>query len=397
MGLLDIFRRKEPEQRSAADPSWAALQSLSPGGVATNARLAENLSAVLACVEAVAGNIAALPVYVFRRTDEGRELDRAHPVMRLIRNGPNRHQTWSDFAQWLVASTLLRGNGLAEIVTDERGAVVELAPVPWEHVSVQLLPSGRLGYDISEITAIGGGTGRVRRLLDDEVLHLRDRSDDGLVGRSRLQRAASVVDQAVSLQNFAGSMWRNGINPSGVIEHPAHFKDDEDRKRFRDAFEQAYGGSNNAARAIVLEFGMQWKQLSVSPEDAELLASRRFTVEELARLYQVPPPIIGDLSHGTFTNAETMLRLFAMFTLAGWIKKIESEFARSVFSAASRATHELEIDFSGFLRGDPEVRWASHEIAVKNRILTPNEVRLKEGWNAREGGDDFQEIGAPNV
>jgi HK97 family phage portal protein len=391
------WKKQETRTAAAADPSWAALQSLSPVGVATNARLAENLSTVLACVEAIGGNIAALPAFVFRRTEEGRELDHAHPIWRLIRNGPNRHQTWSDFLQWLVASTLLRGNGLAEIVTDERGAVTELVPVPWEHVSVQLLPSGRLAYDVSEITAIGGGTGRTKRLLDDEVMHLRDRSDDGLVGRSRLQRAASVVAQGLSLQDFAGSMWLNGINPSGIIEHPAHFKDAEDRERFREAFEKVYSGSRNAARALVLEFGMSWKQLSVSPEDAELLASRRFTVEEIARLYACPPPIVGDLSHGSFTNSETAGRWFAQFTLAGWIRKIEAEFARSVFSAASRATHELEIDFSGFLRGDPEVRWASHEIAVKNRILTPNEVRLVEGWNPREGGDEFDEIGATNA
>ena len=140
-------------------------------------------------------------------------------------------------------------------------------------------------------------------------------------------------------------------------------------------------------KTLILDQGIKWRQISISPEDAELLASRRFTVEELARLFGCPPPIIGDLSHGTFTNSETAGRWFATHTLTPWIKKIEAEFTRSVFSEASRVTHEIELDLSGFLRGDPAQRWQAHEIAVKNQILTVNEVREVEGWNPRPDGD----------
>ncbi|WP_254434843.1 phage portal protein, partial [Magnetospirillum sp. UT-4] len=104
---------------------------------------------------------------------------------RLVRRGPNPWQTWPDFIEWLVASTLLRGNGLAEIIHDSRGAVVELRPIPWDWVTVYLLPSGRLAYDVAEQAGLWGSTGRIRRLLQGEVIHLRDRSDDGLLGRSR--------------------------------------------------------------------------------------------------------------------------------------------------------------------------------------------------------------------
>jgi HK97 family phage portal protein len=134
---------------------------------------------------------------------------------------------------------------------------------------------------------------------------------------------------------------------------------------------------------MVLDQGLKWKQISINPEDAEFLASRRFTVEELARLFGCPPPTIGDLSHGTFTNTETVGRWFAQHTLSPWIRKIESEFSRTVFSEATRRTHRLEIDMSGFQRGDPEARWRSWEIAVKNNILSVDEVRAEEGWNPR--------------
>jgi HK97 family phage portal protein len=127
---------------------------------------------------------------------------------------------------------------------------------------------------------------------------------------------------------------------------------------------------------------MDVKPISVSPEDAEVLASRRFTVEELCRLFQVPPPIAGDLSHGTFTNSREAGRWFAQFTLAPWARKIEAEFARSVFGPGSTDC-SLEIDLSGLMRGDAEARWQSHKIAVEAGILDPDEVREIEGWNPR--------------
>jgi HK97 family phage portal protein len=318
--------------------------------------------------------------------DSGREYDQAHPVARLVQYGPNQHQGWPDWIEWTLASVLLRGNALSHVVTDNRGAPVELRPIPWDWVSVELLPNGRLVYEVTEITSMSGGTGASRRLLQSEVFHLRDRTDDGLVGKSRLQRAASVVSAGLSVQQFANSMYKNGINPSGALEVDGRLSP-EAYNRLTDSFRNAFAGSQNAAKALILDQGVKWKQISISPEDAELLASRRFTVEELARLYGKPPPIIGDLSHGTFTNTETVGRWFAQHTLTPWIRKIESEFKRSVFSAASRATHELEIDLSGFMRGDPDQRWRAHEIAVKNGILTPNEVRESEGWNPLPAGE----------
>ncbi|MCC6611178.1 MAG: phage portal protein [Burkholderiales bacterium] len=371
-------------EERAREVSWDALRGgvdLGTTGI-VNPRMAENLSTVLACVGAISSGMASLPAYVYRQLERGREIDAAHPITRLIAIGPNQHQTWADFVEWVMASVLLRGNALAEIVTDARGAVTELRPIPWEHVSVQLLQSGRLVYDVTEIVSLYGGTGRPRRLLQDEVFHLRDRSDDGLVGRSRLQRAAAVVQAGLGMQDFAVALYRNGVNPSGALEMEAKLSP-EQRALLTENFRKAFAGGANAARALVLDQGMTWKQISISPEDAEFLASRRFTVEELARLFGCPPPIVGDLSHGTFSNTETVGRWFATHTLAPWIRKVEAEFSRSVFSAASRSTHRLEIDMSGFLRGDPAQRWQAWKIAVEANILDVDEVREEEGWNPR--------------
>jgi len=340
------------------------------------------LSTVLACVGAISSAMASLPAFVYRRLERGREIDERHPIARLIAYGPNQHQTWSDWVEWVMASVLLRGNALAEIIADSRGAVTELRPIPWEHVNVVLLPSGRLAYDITETVNLYGGTSRPRRLLQDEVFHLRDRSDDGLVGKSRLTRAAAVVSTSYSQQTFADSMFKNGVTPSGAIEVEQKLTA-EQREVLRENFRQMHAGPSNAAKALLLEGGAKWSKLSLSLEDAEFLASRRFTVEELARLFGCPPPIIGDLTHGTFTNTETMVRFFATNTLTPWVRKVESEFGRSVFSEAARTTHKLELDLSGLLRGDPAQRWAAWKIAREADILTADEIREEEGFNPR--------------
>ena len=383
--ILDRILGKHEERKQ--DPSWTFLSGLnSASGSLVNARIAEQLSVVLACVSGIATAMSSLPCYVYRVSDKGRNVDGAHPVSRLIKHGPNERQTWPDFIEWLMAQVLLRGNGLAEIVTDRTGRVIELKPVPWEWVSVQLLPNGRLVYDVVEMNHVYGGTGRPKRLLDTEVLHFRDRTDDGLIGRSRLQRAASVVQSGLSLQDFSNAMFEHGINPSGALEVDGKLGP-EALGHLTERFRKEFSGTANAAKVLVLDQGLKWRQISVSPEDAELLASRRFSTEELARIFQVPPPMCGIWDHSSFTNSETAGRWFAQFCIGPWAKKLEGEFSRSVFTESSRDTHNLEFDLSGFLRGDHAARWQGHEIAVKNRILTPNEVRLVEGWNPRPGGD----------
>jgi HK97 family phage portal protein len=150
--------------------------------------------------------------------------------------------------------------------------------------------------------------------------------------------------------------------------------------RLREQFSQRHTGAHNARNVLILDNKAKWTPLSVSPEDAEVLASRRFSVEELARLFGVPAPIIGDLSHGTFTNAETTGRWFAMFTLAPWCRKLEAEFSRSVFATPDR---HLEIDLSGLQRGSYAERWQANVAAVDAGILDANEVREAEGYNPR--------------
>ncbi|MFN6933769.1 MAG: phage portal protein [Tsuneonella sp.] len=359
---------------SPLDPSWQALAPLTGYYSGLSARAAENLSTVLACTSAIATALAYVPARVYRTEGDTRLEYTTHPLSRLIKFGPNNRMTWCDTIEHWVASTLLTGNGVLEIERGGNGQVAGLTFHPWGNITVQELSSGRLAYDV------GDGKGRSRRMLEGEVLHLRDRTNDGLIGVSRLSRSADTVSSVDLANRHARQFLANGASPSGVLSTDGILTV-EQAHSLRTQFDARFAGAGNAGRALVLEGGLSWQAAQMSPEDAELLETRRFGVEEIARLFQVPPPIIGDYTHNTFTNSETAGRWFATFCLAPWARKIEAEFARSLFPTGS--PYELELDLSGFLRGDPETRWNAHKIALETGVLDPDEVRQVEGWNPR--------------
>lgn len=375
MSLMTRMANLLGYEKRADDPSWAALAPNVGASSAMSVRAAENLSTVLACSTVIANSLGCIPALVYRREGENRVEAANHPLLRLTRLGVTDEMTWPDFVEHLVASALLTGNGLAEILRNANGSLSGLRFIPWSWVTVAQLASGRLAYDVSD------GRGKSWRLLSGEVIHLRDRTDDGRIGRSRLSRAADAV-AAVSVSNaFARTFLDRGASPSGVIEVPGALTKDQ-RETMRQQMKDRHSGAANAGSTLILDGGMQWKASQISPEDAELLETRKFGVEEICRLFQVPPPLVQDYSHNTFTNSETAGRWFAMFTLAPWARKIEAEFARSVFP--SGGPFELELDLSGFLRGDPATRWQAHAVALQHKVLDTNEVRQIEGWNPRK-------------
>lgn len=268
---------------------------------------------------------------------------------------------------------------------DGAGTVIALEPLPWEGVSVLQLGSGRLAFDAVRLTDTWGSVGAPRRILEGDALHLKDRSDDGLIGRSRLSRSPAVIAAALDVQDAAATALRNHSAPGGILSADGHIEDDT-AQRIKNDWESKLTGANRN-RVVIAGDGLKYERFGFSPEDAEMLASRRFSGEEVARLFGLPPPLVGIWDNSTFTNSETAGRWFAMFSLAPWCRKIEAEFRRSLFTADERATHHVELDMSALTRGDYAARWEAHRIAVEANILTRNEVREIEGFNPRPDGD----------
>jgi HK97 family phage portal protein/HK97 family phage prohead protease len=372
-----------PEQRSIT--SWDLLSAGvgvwgvadASGQVITHKSAEHALATVGACVSVISGSISALPALVYVWQGDRRVEAPAHPLQRLIDRGPNQFQSWADWLEWTVASVLLRGNALSEIVLDNAGRLAGLIPIPWDKVAIVDLPNNRITYDIAN--DVRGG---VRRLLMEQVYHLRDRSDDGRVGISRLQRAAGVLGNAQALAEFSGSLWRNSISPSGALELEGKIGP-EALNQLRERWRLLHEGPRNAGRVVVLDQGAKFKSVSVSPEQAELLESRMFSVAEICRVFGVPPPLVQDYSHNTFTNSQEASRWFASNTLTPWVRKIEAEARRSLFSSTAAVNHQLVLDMSDLLRGSPLERWTANEIAVRSGILDVDEVRTQEGYPPR--------------
>lgn len=381
MKLPSIFRRSaEPNSwQASAHPITMAGVTGSLDGAVVSTVEAENLAVALACVNVISSNIAAFPVLVYRRRGAERVEVANHWLASLVRYGPNPDQVWGALIETAIASVELHGNALLEIGRNDGGEIVSLRFIPWAWVAMQLLPSGRVAFDVYE-PALPAAGGRKRRLLADDVIHLKDRSDDGVIGRSRLSRARDVLRTATSQQTFARAFLDNGAQPSMAISHPGAMTPDQ-RKQLRDQFTSRHSGPGKAGTALILDGGLTAATMQVSPEDAELLNSRRFAVEEIARVYGVPPPMIGDLSHGTFTNSREAARWFGQFTLTPRVRRLEAELNRALFGYGSR--YEVEFDMSSLLRSDPETRWASHKIAIETGVLDTDEIREIEGYNPR--------------
>lgn len=385
MGLFTRQRaaapRREPtlaaapvENRDAGRYSdgWGVLSGLN-GHVGPGT--AEGLAAVVACVDAISGMIASLPAAVFKSDGQARIEVPGHPVAALIR-APNSVQTWPGWVEWTLSQTLLHGQSVSVIERDAAGRPVALWPVPWTNITLQVLPTGRLLFEVLPNQQYGCPVNLAGRYFDSEMLWLRDRTDTGIVGRSRLSRAPLVLQAALGLESFAASIWDNAAAPSGAYTIPPGMKD-EGLRRLRANVEGYITGSQNAGRILYLDPQSSFTPISAKPIDAEVLESRKWGLLEVCRLFNVPPQIVHDLSHSSFSNSEQASRWFATNTLAPWVNKLEAEFARTVLDDPA---YHLEISLDGLTRGAWQEQWATDIAAVQAGILRPDEVRSEHGY-----------------
>ena len=376
--LSRLFAAKETRSTPSGTPSsWQLMQGDDGSDLPVTAPIAENLSGVFACVQVISETVASLPLVVYRTTEDGRIEDPRHPVARLFSGDPWEYQTAPEWFETMTAHCLLRGNAYAEIIRDNRGAPTALVPLHPDWVSVERIHrSNRVRYTV---TPPEGGT---RRLLPEEILHLKDRSDDGIIGKSRLHRARETFQTAMAVERFAGSTYRNGAALSGVVTHPEQIGPDA-AKTLRDSIEALYKGGHNAGRIGVFEEGMSWQALSVSPEDAQMLESRRFSVEQIARMFRVPPPILGDLSNGSYSNVTELGRWFAGHTIRPWLVRWERALERALFSEDGRRNHRVEFDMDELTRGDMLQRFQAYRIGREIGVYNANELRKFESLNPR--------------
>lgn len=379
MRFFDLFRRKT-EQRSmppAFDPSWSWPAGIPPL-VGIGPEQAESLSAVDACVRVITSSISALPALVYRHDGDQLIEDGTCPVARLIRKGPNKTQYWPEFIEMAVAQILLRGNCLIRVEANGRGEVTELRVIPWQNVTPVVLASGYMAYDVTEFAPYSQTPGKSYRLLWHEAIHVADKSDDGYVGVSRLRRGLQTLSGIMAVEEYARNGFSNGMQPNGVLSFVGELNTAQ-VEQVRTQYARTFNGAENRGKAMVLGCGWTYQALDgVSPEDAELLATRKFSVETICRMFLVPPPLVCDYEHNTFTNSEQANLWFSKYCLLPLVRKVEAAFNAALWPTGH---YTLSLDMGGFDRGDPETRWKNYDIAKRNNILTVNEIREAEGYS----------------
>ncbi len=365
--------------------SWQAVGAELQGQV-SNPAYYESLSAVFSCVDLISSSLASCPAYVYTKDYKSKIEDETDSLARLIRYGVNAYQTWHDFIEFMMRQVLLRGNAVAHIIYNKKnGKLEEIRPYPWEWCYIEILKKGKIRYTVTDNLGLYGEAGSKKVILQQDMLHIKDSSDLPYIGKSRISRASKVFSTALTTQDFSASIYQQGVRPGGALCCPDKI-DANVRESLKEDVNKFYSGAN-VGRAMVLENGMRWEPYVVNSEDQQILESRQFSVEEIARLFAVPPPLIGDLRHGTFQNSETAGRWFYTYCLSGWANKLEAEINRTCLDER----HLVSIDLSSIMKGDHASRWAGYCQAVANGILTRNEIREMEGWNPldKDGNEEF--------
>lgn len=380
--ILDVLGiTKQAATTSPYDDYWYnAPTSYSVAGVAVNAESALKLSAVWACVGLMADTVASLPLVVYRNlpNDSGKERARNHPLYPVLHRQPNDNQTAFEFWQMMLGHALLRGNGYARIVPGARGFVDQLIPLHPDDVQPEELTdgSGRLRYQID---------GKPHN--QEDIFHLRGLSLDGKMGLSVIAYARETMGISLAAERYGGRFFGNDSRPGGVLKTDRKLSEDAG-KRLKSSWEAAHTGSNQH-RVAVLEEGLEWQQIGISPEDAQFLETREFQAEDICRWFRVPPHMVGLTSKSTSwgSGIEQMSIGFATYTLRPWLVRIQQGISKDLILAPD--TYFAEFIVEGLLQGDIATRYNAYQVGVTNGWLSSNEVRRKENMNDREGGDVY--------
>ena len=376
--LSSLFRsRDKPIKDRTSGSAYTFFMGGSSAGKNVNERSAMQMTAVYACVRILSEAIAGLPLHMYRYKDEGgKEKATGHTLYHLLHDEPNPEMTSFVFRETLMTHLLLWGNAYAQIIRNGKGEVLALYPLLPNHMSVDRGVDGKIYYTYSRDESEANSKEQKRVVLSpDDVLHIPGLGFDGLVGYSPIAMAKNAIGLAIATEEYGAKFFANGAAPSGVLEHPGTLKDPV---RLRDSWNAAYGGSANSHKVAVLEEGMKYVPISISPNEAQFLETRKFQIDEIARIFRVPPHMVGDLEKSSFSNIENMSREFVTYTLSPWMVRWEQSLFRALLSKEEKASYFFKFNVDGLLRGSYHERMQGYSVGIQNGFMCPNDVRELE-------------------
>jgi len=382
MSIFSGLFRSRDKPKNRVGGGWSFLFGGTTSGKVVNERTAMQTSAVYACVRILAESVAGLPLHVYERTANGSKSTKpSHPLYRLLHDEPNREMTSFVFRETLMSHLLLWGNAYAQIIRDGRGFPIALYPLLPDRMTVDRNEIGELVYTYQS----DKGQVKLRR---ENILHIPGLGFDGLIGYSPIAMAKNAVGLALATEDYGATFFANGANPGGVLEHPGVIKP-EQADRLRESWQSQFGGAN-AHKVAVLEEGLKFHQMSIPPEQAQFLETRKFQINEIARIFRVPPHMVGDLEKSSFSNIEQQSLEFVKYTLDPWVVRWEQALQQALILPSEKATIFIKFNLDGLLRGDYQSRMQGYSTGIQNGFMSVNDVRGLEDMNlltAEEGGD----------
>ena len=392
MGILERLglkrQRGEPKNKYEGN-DFSLLFGRTTSGKTVNERTALQTTAVYACVRILSETIASLPLHVYRYTEGGKTKDTEHVLYTLLHDEPNPDMTSFVFRETLMSHLLIWGNAYAQILRDRSGQVIGLYPLLPDQMSVHRSEKGKLFYVYNRYEEDNPNFQEKGSIVlsQEEVLHIPGLGFDGLIGYSPIALAKNAVGMTLACEEYGASFFGNGANPGGVLEHPGILKDPA---KVRDSWNAVYQGTRNAHKVAVLEEGMSYKQIGIPPEEAQFLETRKFQINEIARLFRIPPHMVGDLEKSSFSNIEQQSLEFVKYTLDPWVVRFEQALKKSLLLSEEKKTHFIKFNVDGLLRGDYQSRMNGYAIGRQNGWLSTNDIRELEELNPippEEGGD----------
>ena len=384
-----LFRSRDKPQNRTAGSTYSFFMGGTSSGKAVTERSAMQMTAVYSCVRILAEAIAGLPLHLYRYTpDGGKEKATDHPLYLLLHDEPNPEMSSFVFRETLMTHLLLWGNAYAQVIRNGKNEIVALYPLMPNKMTVDRDKNGRLFYQYNH-SAEEAPTAKNSTVIlqPSDVLHIPGLGFDGLVGYSPIAMAKNAIGLAIATEEYGSKFFANGAAPGGVLEHPGTIKDPS---RIRDSWQQTFGGSQNSGKIAVLEEGMKYTPISISPEAAQFLETRKFQINEIARIFRVPPHMVGDLEKSSFSNIEQQSLEFVKYTLDPWVVRWEQSIQRTLFSDEEKKAYFVKFNVEGLLRGDYASRMSGYATARQNGWMSANDIRELENMDripAQEGGD----------
>lgn len=384
MGIKSLFgfgqARDKPVDK-AADAGYSFLFGRTTSGKPVNERTAMQTTAVYACVRILAEAVASLPLHVYEYQDDGgKKLVHDHPLYYLLHDEPNPEMTSFVFRETLMSHLLIWGNAYAQIIRDGAGRVLGLYPLLPDKMEVQRDDKGNIYYVYSrnsDENPTFKEYGNIK-LKAEDVLHIPGLGFDGLIGYSPIAMAKNAVGMTLACEEYGASFFANGANPGGVLEHPGVLKDPS---KVRESWNSVYRGVSNAHKIAVLEEGMKYQQIGIPPEEAQFLETRKFQINEIARLYRIPPHMVGDLDKSSFSNIEQQSLEFVKYTLDPWVIRWEQSLQRSLLLPGEKGKYFIKLNVDGLLRGDYQSRMNGYAVGRQNGWFSANDIREMENMN----------------